>query len=44
MAGDKGPWQARDHYHKDIKFATNGDLETGMDYVKGNVQLRPKQA
>ncbi|CAI7588783.1 unnamed protein product [Penicillium pancosmium] len=44
MAADKGPWQARDHYSKDIKFATNGDFETGMDYVKGDVQLRPKLA
>ncbi|KAJ5226580.1 uncharacterized protein N7469_006586 [Penicillium citrinum] len=44
MAGDRGPWQPRDHYMKDIKFATKGDLNTGMDYVKGELQLRPKLA
>ncbi|KAJ5489529.1 FAD-containing monooxygenase EthA [Penicillium diatomitis] len=41
-AGDKGPWQPRDHYHKDIKFALKGDLSEGMEFVAGpSLQLRP---
>jgi cation diffusion facilitator CzcD-associated flavoprotein CzcO len=42
-AGDKGPWQPRDHYHKDIKFALKGDIDEGMEFVAGpSLRLRPK--
>ena len=42
-AADRGPWQPRDHYQKDIKFALKGDLNDGMEYVQGpSVHLRPK--
>jgi hypothetical protein len=27
---------------KDIKFAVNGDLDTGMEYVRGDMHLRAK--
>lgn len=45
LAADRGPWQPRDHYMKDIKFALKGDLDDGMKYVQGsNIHLREKQA
>ncbi|KAJ5266513.1 hypothetical protein N7478_009321 [Penicillium angulare] len=45
LAADRGPWQPRDHYLKDIKFATKGNLDDGMEYVQGpNLHLRPKIA
>lgn len=44
-AADRGPWQPRDHYMKDIKFATRGDIDTGLEYVQGpSLSLRPKIA
>ncbi|KAJ5549692.1 hypothetical protein N7535_002371 [Penicillium sp. DV-2018c] len=42
-AADRGPWQPRDHYLKDIKFALGGDHDTGLEFVQGpHLQLRPK--
>ncbi|KAJ6088658.1 hypothetical protein N7486_009919 [Penicillium sp. IBT 16267x] len=41
LAADRGPWQARDHYFKDMKFATKGNLDDSMEYVQGqNLHLR----
>ncbi|KAJ5671317.1 hypothetical protein N7507_000444 [Penicillium longicatenatum] len=43
LAADRGPWRPRDHYMKDIKFATKGDLDDSMEYVQGkNLHLRAK--
>ncbi|KAJ5882617.1 uncharacterized protein N7529_001289 [Penicillium soppii] len=42
-AADRGPWQPRDHYLKDIKFAQGGDINTGLEFVQGpSVHLRAK--
>ena len=42
-AGNKRPWQPRDHYHKDMKIALKGDLTEGMEFVAGpSLRLRPK--
>ncbi|KGO35832.1 hypothetical protein PEX1_032700 [Penicillium expansum] len=42
-AADRGPWQPRDHYLKDLKFAHHGDIDTGLEFVQGpNLRLRPK--
>jgi cation diffusion facilitator CzcD-associated flavoprotein CzcO len=35
LAADRGPWQARDHYTKDLKIALEADLNSGMEYVEG---------
>ncbi|CAG8084535.1 unnamed protein product [Penicillium salamii] len=44
-AADRGPWQPRDHYLKDIKFATGGDIDTGLEFAQGpSLRLRPKIA
>lgn len=41
LAADRGPWQARDHYLKDVKFATKGNLDDSMEYTQGpNLHLR----
>ena len=42
-AADRGPWQPRDHYLKDLKFAHSGDIDPGLEFVQGpNLRLRPK--
>lgn len=42
MAGDQAPWQPRDHYAKDIKFALKGDISTGLEFVQGpSFRIRP---
>ncbi|CAI7669111.1 unnamed protein product [Penicillium viridicatum] len=44
-AADRGPWQPRDHYLKDLKFARSGDMDTGLEFVQGpNLRLRPKMS
>jgi hypothetical protein len=44
-AADRGPWQPRDHYIKDLKFAQSGDIDTGLEFVQGaNLRLRPKMS
>ncbi|KAJ5589575.1 hypothetical protein N7537_012253 [Penicillium hordei] len=44
-AADRGPWQPRDHYLKDLKFAHSGDIDTGLEFVQGpNLRLRPKMS
>ncbi|KAJ5925332.1 hypothetical protein N7454_007971 [Penicillium verhagenii] len=44
-AADRGPWQPRDHYFKDVKFAVKGDFDDSMEYVQGpSVHLRAKVA
>lgn len=43
-AADRGPWQPRDHYGKDIRFARKGNLDDGLEFVKGpSLHLRKKQ-
>ncbi|KAF9893481.1 hypothetical protein FE257_010793 [Aspergillus nanangensis] len=34
-AADRGPWQPRDHYGKDIRFARKGNLDEGLEFVAG---------
>ena len=42
-AADRAPWQPRDHYTKDLKFALHGDFDKGLEFVQGpNLRLRPK--
>lgn len=42
-AADRGPWQPRDHYGKDIRFARNGNLDDGLEFVQGpNLHLRKR--
>ncbi|KAJ5951506.1 uncharacterized protein N7479_009919 [Penicillium vulpinum] len=44
-AADRGPWQPRDHYLKDMKFAMRGDINTGLEFVQGpSLRLRPKMS
>lgn len=44
-SGSHAPWQPRDHYSKDMKFAKKGDLDNGLEYVQGpSLHLRPKLA
>ncbi|KAJ5466800.1 hypothetical protein N7475_004552 [Penicillium sp. IBT 31633x] len=44
-AADRGPWQPRDHYQKDMKFALEGDIDTGLEFVQGsNLHLRLKMS
>lgn len=44
-AADRGPWQPRDHYGKDIRFATKGNLDDGLEFVQGpSLRLRKKLA
>ncbi|KAJ5761793.1 uncharacterized protein N7511_005175 [Penicillium nucicola] len=44
-AADRGPWQPRDHYLKDLKFAQSGDIDTGLEFVQGpGLRLRPKMS
>jgi cation diffusion facilitator CzcD-associated flavoprotein CzcO len=38
MVADRGPWQPRDHYMKDMKFAKKGDLNSGMEFVESPIQ------
>jgi hypothetical protein len=43
LAADQPPWQPRDHYSKDIKFALKGDIDTGLEFVQGpSFRLRPE--
>ncbi|KAJ5587996.1 uncharacterized protein N7459_003761 [Penicillium hispanicum] len=43
-AGDRGPWQPRDHYTKDMRFALKGNIDEGLEFVQGpSLRLRPKQ-
>ncbi|KAJ5646242.1 hypothetical protein N7490_002614 [Penicillium lividum] len=45
LAADRGPWRPRDHYLKDVKFATKGNLDDSMEYAQGpNLHLRAKMA
>ncbi|KAJ5731729.1 uncharacterized protein N7483_006237 [Penicillium malachiteum] len=45
MAADRGPWQARDHYRKDIKFSLYGKIDDQMEYVHGSdLHVQPKIA
>jgi cation diffusion facilitator CzcD-associated flavoprotein CzcO len=42
-AADRGPWQPRDHYGKDIRFARKGNLDDGLEFVQGsNLHLRKR--
>ncbi|KAG0152703.1 hypothetical protein PDIDSM_2508 [Penicillium digitatum] len=42
---DRGPWQPRDHYWEDLKFALRGDMDTGLEFVQGPyLRLRPKMS
>ena len=44
-AADRGPWQPRDHYLKDLRFAQGGDIDTGLEFVQGpSLRLRPKMS
>ncbi|CAI7633910.1 unnamed protein product [Penicillium pancosmium] len=44
-ASDRGPWLPRDHYGKDIRFATKGNLDDGLEFVQGpSLRLRKKLA
>ncbi|KAJ5437160.1 hypothetical protein N7445_008045 [Penicillium cf. griseofulvum] len=44
-AADRGPWQPRDHYLKDMKFAQAGDIDTGLEFMPGpSLRLRPKMS
>ncbi|KGO74010.1 hypothetical protein PITC_021720 [Penicillium italicum] len=44
-AADRGPWQPRDHYFKDLKFAQRGDIDTGLEFVQGpNLRLHTKMS
>ncbi|KAE8382514.1 hypothetical protein BDV26DRAFT_278064 [Aspergillus bertholletiae] len=42
-AADRGPWQPRDHYGKDMRFAKKGNLDEGLEFVPGSsLRLREK--
>ncbi|KAJ5162524.1 hypothetical protein N7492_007916 [Penicillium capsulatum] len=42
-SANRAPWQPRDHYTKDMKFAQHGNIDNGLEYVQGpSVHLRPK--
>lgn len=34
-AGDRGPWQPRSYYFRDIFNAWFGDIKTGLEWVRG---------
>ncbi|KAJ5086258.1 hypothetical protein NUU61_007565 [Penicillium alfredii] len=42
-AADRGPWQPRDNYLDDLKFAQKGNLDNCLELVQGpSLRLRPK--
>ncbi|BCS26884.1 flavin-containing monooxygenase [Aspergillus puulaauensis] len=44
-AADRGPWQPRDHYGKDIRFAKKGNIDDGLEFVQGpSLHLRKNVA
>ena len=34
-AADRGQWQARSYYYKDILMAWFGDIKTGTEWIRG---------